>query len=284
MDIAVLGMGRMGQAIAGRLLDGGHRVRVWNRTPGKAERLVSAGAEEAGSVADAVDGVDVAVTMLANDAAVSAVALGELRTSLAAVSSYVDCSTVSPALSGELAEAFPRFVAMPMLGAPAVVSAGHAVLLVGGPADRVDPLGPMISSLSDTVRRYDTAPQALTAKLTNNLLLLSGVVALAEAFAVGRSGGLTNDQLSELLGASPVVAPGLHNRFDNVLTGSPDGWWTAELGAKDAGLALQVARAAGVDLPEAEVVRHLYETAASRHPDADISVVTDLYRSGAPTT
>ncbi|MFI7000368.1 NAD(P)-dependent oxidoreductase [Nocardia sp. NPDC050175] len=284
MDIAVLGMGRMGQAIAGRLLDGGHRVRVWNRTMGKAGQLVSAGAEEMRSVAEAVDGVDVAITMLANDTAVRAVALGELRTSLAPASSYVDCSTVSPTLSGELAEAFPRFVAMPMLGAPAVVSAGQAVLLVGGDADHVDPLGPMISSLSNTVRRYDTAPQALTAKLTNNLLLLSGVVALAEAFAVGRSGGLTNDQMSELLGASPVVAPGLHNRFDNVLTGSPDGWWTAALGAKDAGLALEIARAAGVDLPEAEVVRHLYETAASRHPDADISVVTDLYRREAPTT
>ncbi|MEU7143390.1 NAD(P)-dependent oxidoreductase [Nocardia sp. NPDC046473] len=284
MDIAVLGMGRMGQAIAGRLLDGGHRVRVWNRTTGKAERLVSAGAEETGSVAEAVGGVDVAITMLADDAAVRAVALGELRTALAPASSYVDCSTVSPALSGELAETFPRFVAMPMLGAPAAVSAGQAVLLVGGAPDRVDQLGPMISSLSDTVRHYDTAPQALTAKLTNNLLLLSGIVALAEAFAVARSGGLTNDQMRELLGASPVVAPGLHNRFDNVLTGSPDGWWTAALGAKDAGLALDIARGAGVDLPEAEVIRRLYETAASRYPDADISVVTDLYRSEASTT
>ncbi|WP_405164511.1 NAD(P)-dependent oxidoreductase [Nocardia sp. NBC_01499] len=284
MDIAVLGMGRMGQAIAGRLLDGGHQVRVWNRTMGKAGQLVSAGAREVRSVAEAVDGVGVAVTMVADDAAVRAVALGELRGSLDSASSYVDCSSVSPALSGELAQVFPRFVAMPMLGGPAAVSAGQAVLLVGGAADRVDGVGPMISSLSETVRRYDTAAQALTAKLTTNLLLLSGVVALAEAFAVGRSGGLADDQLRELLGASPVVAPGLHNRFDNVLTGSPDGWWTAALGAKDAGLALEIARGAGVELPSAEVVRHLYEVAASRHADADISVVTDLYRREAPTT
>ncbi|MFQ6329170.1 NAD(P)-dependent oxidoreductase [Nocardia sp. CWNU-33] len=284
MDIAVLGMGRMGQALAGCLLEGGHRVRVWNRTTGKAGRLVSAGAEEARSVAEAVHGAGVVVTMLADDAAVRAVALGELRASLDASTSYVDCSTVSPALSGELAEVFPRFVAMPVIGGPAAVSARQAVWLVGGDADRVDRLGPMIYSLSDTVRRYDTAPLALTAKLTTNLLLLSGVVALAEAFAVGRSGGLEDDQLRDLLGASPVVAPGLHNRFDSVLTGTPDGWWTTALGAKDAGLALEIACAAGVELPQAEVVRHLYEAAASRHADADISVVTDLYRRQAPTT
>ncbi|MFQ6398004.1 NAD(P)-dependent oxidoreductase [Nocardia sp. KC 131] len=284
MDIAVLGMGRMGQALAGRLLEGGHRVRVWNRTTGKAGRLVSAGAEEAQSIAEAVQGAGVVVTMLADDAAVRAVALGDLRASLDAATSYVDCSTVSPALSGYLAEVFPQFVAMPVVGGPAAVSARRAVLLVGGDVDRVDRLRPMIYSLSDTVRRYDTAPLALVAKLTTNLLLLSGVVALAEAFAVGRSGGLEDDQLRDLLGTSPVVAPGLHNRFDSVLTGTTDGWWTTALGAKDAGLALEIARAAGVELPEAEVVWHLYEAVAFRHADADISVVTDLYRRQAPTT
>jgi Trk K+ transport system NAD-binding subunit len=82
MDVAVLGMGRMGRALAGRLLDGGHRVTVWNRSKGKAGEVVSAGAREADGVADAVEGVDVAITMLANDDAVSAVAFGQLRPSI----------------------------------------------------------------------------------------------------------------------------------------------------------------------------------------------------------
>ncbi|WP_330255829.1 NAD(P)-dependent oxidoreductase [Nocardia sp. NBC_00565] len=281
MDIAVLGMGKMGRALAGRLIDGGHRVRVWNRTKGRAGQLVSAGAEEAQSIAAAVDGVDVVVTMLADDAAVRAVALGELRPLMGSATVYVDCSTVSPALSGALSEGFAdRFVAMPVLGSPAAVSAGQAVLLVGGAADRIDRLGPMIDSLSETVRRYDTAPLALTAKLTNNMLLLSGVVALAEAFAVGRSGGLRDDQLRDLLATS--VAPGLRNRFDSVLAGSPEGWWTVVLGAKDAGLAIETARAAGVELPSAEVVRQLYEAVATGHADADIAFVTDLYGRTTP--
>jgi 3-hydroxyisobutyrate dehydrogenase-like beta-hydroxyacid dehydrogenase len=220
--------------------------------------------------------------MLANDDAVRAVAPGELRSSIGENAIYVDCSTVSPTLSAELAEAFPaRFLAMPIAGSPAAVSAGQAVLLAGGDATVFDRLGPMVSSLSDRVHRYDTAPLALTAKLATNLLLLSDVVALAESFAVGHAGGLRDDELRDLLGTS-MVAPGLKNRFEDVLTGSQDGWWTTVLGAKDAGLAVDVARAADVDLPAARLVQQLYERAASSGLDgADIAAVTELYRGPA---
>jgi 3-hydroxyisobutyrate dehydrogenase-like beta-hydroxyacid dehydrogenase len=285
MDVAVLGMGRMGRAVAGRLLEGGHRVAVWNRSKGKAAEIVSAGGREAHSIADAVDGVDVAITMLADDEALTAVAFGELRSSMADQTVYVDCSTVSPKLSGELAAAFPaRFLALPVLGSPLAVRAGQAVYLAGGNGGLVDRLGPLLASLSNTVRRYDTAPLAITAKLATNLLLLSEVVALAESFAVGRSGGLTDDQLRELLGTSPMVAPGLRNRFEGVLTGSQEGWWTTGLGAKDAGLALDIAQAAEVELPGAEVVQRLYgKTAASGLDQADIAAVTELYRGQEPS-
>lgn len=279
MDIAVLGMGRMGRALAGRLLEGGHRVTVWNRSKGKADEIVSAGGREAANVADAVQDADVSITMLANDDAVRAVALGELRWSMGDEAIYVDCSTVSPKLSGELAEAFPaRFVALPILGGPLAVREGQAVYLAGGNAGLTDRLAPLLSSLSNTVRRYQTAPLALTAKLATNLLLLAEVVALAESFAVGRSGGLTHEQLRELLGTSPMTG-GLKNRFESVLTGPQDGWWTTVLGAKDVGLAIDIARSADVDLPAATVVQRRYEkAAASGLEQADIAAVTELYR------
>jgi 3-hydroxyisobutyrate dehydrogenase len=283
MDVAVLGMGRMGRALAGRLLEGGHQVTVWNRSKGRAGEVVAAGAREADSVADAVEGVDVVLTMVANDDAVRAVAFGQLRSSIGDGTIYVDSSTVSPGLSLELAEAFePRFLAMPVLGNPAAVSAGQAVFLTGGDAGIVDRLDPVISSLTNTVRRYDSAPLAIAAKLATNLLLLSEVVALAESFAVGRSGGLREDQLRELLGTSPLLPLGLKNRFEDVLGGSQEGWWTTVLGAKDAGLALGVARTADVELPVATVVQQAYEkAAASGLDDADIAAVTELYRPSA---
>src|SRR5437588_8587173 len=195
MTVGVLGMGRMGRALAARLLKGGHRVTVWNRSPGKADDVVSAGAREAETIADAASCVDVVISILANDEAVGAVALGELRPVIGETVVYVDSSTVSPQLSGELEAAFGRFVAMPILGNPEAVWSGQAVLLAGGDADVVETLEPVLASLSETVRRYETAPLALAAKLTNNLLLLSEVAALAEACAVGRSGGLSEYQL-----------------------------------------------------------------------------------------
>jgi 3-hydroxyisobutyrate dehydrogenase-like beta-hydroxyacid dehydrogenase len=279
MKVAVLGMGRMGRALAGRLIVGGHKVALWNRSQGKAGEVVSQGAREALSVADAVDGVEVAVTMLTNDDAVRSVALGELRSSIGADTIYVDCSTVSPTLSGELAETFgERFLAIPVVGSPAAVHAGQAAFLAGGNPRTVDRVQPILSSWSDTVRRYDTAPLASTAKLTNNLLLLSQVVALAESFAVGRSGGLSDDQLRDLLRNGPLVAPGLKNRFEGVLTGSQEGWWTAALGAKDAGLAIDIARGTGADLPAAQVIQRLYQKAAESGNGDDIANVNELYR------
>ena len=178
----------MGRALAGRVLAGGHRVTVWNRTPGRAGDLA---ASEALTVADAVRGADVVITMLANDDAVRAVALGELRPAIGPGSVYVDCSTVSPDCSAALAEAFPgRFLAAPVLGLPAVVAGGSAVLLAGGDDTLIDRVDPVLLAISGDVRRYATARLALAAKLATNLLLVSEVVALAESFAVGQAGGL----------------------------------------------------------------------------------------------
>ncbi|MFD0578210.1 NAD(P)-binding domain-containing protein [Dactylosporangium darangshiense] len=98
----MLGVGRMGRAIAGRLLAGGHRVTVWNRSPGKAGEVVADGGREARDIGDAVGGADVAITMLADDAAVRAVALGELRSAIGGDTVYVDSSTVSPECSGRV--------------------------------------------------------------------------------------------------------------------------------------------------------------------------------------
>jgi 3-hydroxyisobutyrate dehydrogenase len=78
------------------------------------------------------------------------------------------------------------------------------------------------------------------------------------------------------------VPPGLKNRFEDVLGGSQEGWWTTVLGAKDAGLAIEVARKADVELPVATVVQRAYEKAASSGlDDADIAAVTELYRASA---
>jgi 3-hydroxyisobutyrate dehydrogenase-like beta-hydroxyacid dehydrogenase len=281
MKIAVLGLGQMGHALAGRLAAGGHEVVVWNRTPGKAADLD--GVTEANSVADAVEGVDVALTMLADDDAVRAVALGVegVVDELHPTGVYVDCSTISPDMAGELADAAgrSRFVSLPVLGSPEAVSAGEASYLVGGEGHVIDHLEPMLAALSPRVTRMATPELALAAKVTANLLLLFGVVALSEATAVARAGGLDDDAIRSLFGGSPMVAPGIKNRLEAVVSGHTAGWWSTMLGAKDAGLAIAVAAGGGIDLPAAAAVRQRYlDAAGAGEADSDIAAVSRLYR------
>ena len=122
MHVSVLGMGRMGRAVAGRLAEGGHDVVVWNRTPGRAGDAVAAGAREAGDLAAAVAGAEVVLTLLSDDAAVRDVAIGSGLADLVGRGTLcVDSSTVSPGLADELAGTFEYFVAMPVLGSPEAV-------------------------------------------------------------------------------------------------------------------------------------------------------------------
>ncbi|MBO0855303.1 MAG: NAD(P)-dependent oxidoreductase [Nocardia sp.] len=280
MHIAVLGMGRMGVALAGRLLADGHRITIWNRTKGRAAQLESRGASEAATVSEAVSGVDAVITILSDDAAVRAVALDDLRAAITPDTPYIDSSTISPALSAKLAETFGRrFVSMPIAGAPAAVNAGTATLLAGGEGATLDALSPLLRSLSDSVRRYESPALALAAKVTGNYLLLAGVATLAEAFALGRAGGLDDTQLRELLDGAPVVSDAMRGRFQAILTADTDGWWTTVLGAKDAGLAVDTAAAVGVELPLAERVRERFLAAADHDPHADISAVAALYQN-----
>lgn len=278
MNIAVLGIGRMGAALAGRLLAGGHDITVWNRSPGKAPRLLQAGAREATSAREAVAQVDVVVTSLSDDRAVRQVALGKdgLRATLPGTSIYLETSTVSPALTEELSEMFPRFAAMPVLGGPASVESQQATYLLGASGPVQSAVEPVLPALGGMVRRYSSARLASTAKLAVNLLLLSGVASLAESFAVGRSGGLADEQLRELL--SGVVAASVKTRFEAVLGSAASGWWTTALGAKDAALAVDLAAGAGVALPVGTAVRDAYLRVANEsYSDEDIAAVRHLY-------
>jgi 3-hydroxyisobutyrate dehydrogenase-like beta-hydroxyacid dehydrogenase len=270
----------MGHALAERLLSAGHALTVWNRSPGKATELVRRGAREAGSIQDASDGADVVFTFLATDDAVRQVALGpDGVVENLGDGVYVDASTVSPALSRDLAGACPRFAAVPVLGSPDAVRGGKALYLVGCDDELFERLEPVLASLSDARKLYASPPLAAAAKLTINLLLLNGVVALAESVTVGRSGGLSDEQLEDLIGSSPMLAPALQNRLGTIISDDGPTWWSTTLGAKDATLALNLAESTGHELPVTAAVRARFTYAAAHGlADRDIAFVTELYR------
>src|ERR1700733_2614707 len=124
MRLAVLGLGKLGHALAERLLDEDHELTVWNRTPHKADDLVARAAREEKTPARAVADAEAVFTSLADDAAVRAVVIGPqgVAVGLGEASVLADASTVSPQTSRYIAEVVAgRMLATPILGAPAAV-------------------------------------------------------------------------------------------------------------------------------------------------------------------
>jgi 3-hydroxyisobutyrate dehydrogenase-like beta-hydroxyacid dehydrogenase len=274
MRIAVLGMGRMGQALATRLIRTGHEVTVWNRSSGRAV----AGAAVAADPSEAASTAEIVVSVLADDDAVLGVLLpGDSPLPLAPGALVVDCSTVSPATTRRLSAAYDgRFAASPILGGPSALAAGEAGLAVGGPPAVLVLLDPFFAAVASNVRRCGDDPGlALVVKLINNYLLMAGVAVLSEAVVVGQRAGLEDEFVSDLLGRSPMVAAGLGNRLNDLVNGNHEGWFPPAFGAKDVGLFLSLAPRP----PIATLVEARYREAATRFGGEDITAVVELLRS-----
>jgi 3-hydroxyisobutyrate dehydrogenase-like beta-hydroxyacid dehydrogenase len=274
----------MGHALAERLLGGGHDVVAWNRTPAKGDDLLAKGARMAATPRQAAAAAEVTVTSLADDAAVRAVVTGSdgaadgLGDGLLA-----DASTVSVQTTAQLAELTAgRFLASPVIGAPAAVLAGEATYLVGGPRALYERARPVYDALADDAhRRYIGSDPTLatTLKLLSNYLLMAGIATLAEAVAAAQAAGLDDDGIRDYFGRSPLVAPALGNRLNDIISGDHRGWFSTTLGAKDVRLAEDLAHSRGLRLPLAECVRRRYEEAmAQGWAEADIAAVVELIR------
>jgi 3-hydroxyisobutyrate dehydrogenase-like beta-hydroxyacid dehydrogenase len=279
--VAVLGLGRMGQALAGRSIDGGHDVTVWNRSPGQAGDLVSRGATESGSVSAAVREADLVVVSLSGDDAVAQVLLPQGKPVQGLDGVVIDCSTVSPATSRDEASWYPgRFVACPIAGAPQAVAAGTALLIVGGPRDAVQRAAPLLDAVSSSRQDAGDDPgTAATIKLLNNYLLLGGLAILADAIAVAQAAGIDGAAAQDLFSHLPVVAPALRNRIDGLLNQEHDPWFSIELGSKDLGLFADLADQGGVRPGLADAVRSRYQQAdVLGLGDRDLTAVVETLR------
>lgn len=280
----------MGSAIGRRLLDTGFDVTVWNRTAGRAAPLVALGAKEAANPAAAARDAEVVLVSVANDDAARAVLTGP-DGALGALGSdavVADMSTVAPATSRAMADASPgrRFLAAPIAGGPQAVVEGKVVLLVGGPRPLADRLGPLWQDLSSQWRWCGDDPGAATTlKLLNNYLLLGGLALLAEVIATGEAAGLDSALLADFLRNSPLVAPALRNRLDDMVSGDHEGWFSAVLGAKDLGLFARLASEVGADVQVARQVESQFERAAETGwADADVAAVVEVARGRSRTT
>ncbi|MER7441322.1 NAD(P)-dependent oxidoreductase [Micromonospora avicenniae] len=269
LKVAVLGTGRMGAAIAHRLLASGHSLTVWNRTAARTEPLRRTGVTVAGSPADAVAGVDVTLTSLADPAAVDTVLFGPggAAAALAPGTCLVEMSTIGPAAVRALVDRLPEGVSIvdaPVAGSVTAAASGRLRVYAGGPAVAVEHVRPLLEALG-TVRHLGPVGSGAAAKLVLNAALLIGVAGVADALAVARSVGVDREVALDLLGSGPLGAA-----LARATTADAD--FPVALAEKDLGLVLD--ELAGADAPLVRAARAALATAPD--PTADIAALTTL--------
>jgi 3-hydroxyisobutyrate dehydrogenase-like beta-hydroxyacid dehydrogenase len=256
-NVAILGTGHMGSAMARRLRAAGHAVTVWNRTAARAEPLAEVGAAVAATADDAVREASVVITMLRDARAVSD-ALFDSGAVLAEGSTVVQMSTVGPDETRALAARVPSgvtFVDAPVAGSVDAAAAGKLTVFTGGP---VPPEAASVLGDLGTVRDCGPIGAGTGTKLMVNTAMLSGLGALRDALAVGRALGV-RDPL-EVLGAGPLQA--IVGR-----AGSTTASFAVGLAAKDLRLAVGEIK----DTPVARAVLDLLDQFPD--PDADVAAI-----------
>ncbi len=276
MKVAFIGLGRMGQVMAARVLEAGHDLALYNRTVEKAAPLAQRGAKVAASIEQACQHGGVVLTMLADDRALEAVARGPggLLASLPPEGIHVAMGTHQINTIRTLAEAHTsagqRMVAAPVIGRPAVAVAGRLGIVAAGPAEAIQRVQPLFAVVGR--RTFNAGPDpgiAPLLKLCNNLVLACAIEAMGEAFALVQKCGGPAETFREVLTDGLFACSAYESYSRHIL----DKAWgevnlTAMLGLKDITSTLAAAEAARVPLPSANVCRDRM-LGAIAHGDAD---------------
>jgi 3-hydroxyisobutyrate dehydrogenase len=247
-QVAFLGLGRMGQGMAGRYLDGGFTVAVWNRSKPKAEDLIARGARWAISPADAADGADAVVTMVADDEASSAVWLGQdgAASRSKAGTLAIECSTVSYRhaldLSRELRGRGLVYIDSPVTGLPDAAAAGKLTLLVGAEPADLERARPYLAPLSTTIRHFGAVGSGTVYKLINNLMGAIQIAGIAEGLAIAEQAGLDMKLVLEAIETGVAASPQVLRHSKRMVARNFSGaTFTAALRHKDAAYAVALA-------------------------------------------
>lgn len=258
MNIAFLGLGLMGRAVARHLVQHGTTVTVWNRTAAAAEPLTALGARAADTPAEAVRGAEVVLTMLHDDAALESVLFGQgALVAMAAGAVHVSLSTISVSLAKRLeaehANRKQELVGSPVFGRPAIAEEGKLWLAVGGAADAIE----RVSALLDAFSRGrsvagNRAFQAHALKLGGNFLITAMIASLSEALTYAEANELAPDAFLETVN-SALFQSVFYANYGKVMLHPPEQVAASvELGEKDTRLFQQAAAEVGIATPLAD--------------------------------
>ena len=284
MKIGFIGIGIMGSRMAANLLKAGHELTVYNRTREKAQALVDGGATLAISSANAGKNMEVVITMLSTPEVVRQVA-SEFLPGMDKGAIWIDISTVNPTFSKEMAalstEYGIKFVDAPVAGSKAPAENGELLFLAGGKETDLLSLAPLFEAMGKKTLYLGEVGNGANVKMLINLMLAQSMATFSEAITLGKAMGLPEEQLLNILTATPVVSPVMGLLKERLLAGNFDVNFPLKWIHKDIMLALDTASELAVYMPSLEQTESAYKNALdSGLGDLDFSAI---YKALNPT-
>lgn len=287
--VGFLGLGTMGEPMAGRLLAAGIDLTVWNRSAPARDRLVARGARAAASPADVFARTDVVLLMLADGGAIDEV-LGRRGGHFGVGPGgrvVVNMGTVAPsysvALGADLEAAGARFVEAPVSGSKGPALAGELVGMLAGEPSALDLVEGLLAPLTSAVFRCGSVPQALETKLAVNTYLITMVVGLVEAFAYAERRGIDPALVRRVLDAGAMASTVSRGKLAKLVAGDLAAQASVSDVLYNGRLILDAAGEVSAAVPLMTACATLLAEAESRgHGTDDVVAVVDAFRRALP--
>jgi 3-hydroxyisobutyrate dehydrogenase len=285
MNVAFIGMGTMGAAMALNILKAGHEVTVHNRTREREEPLAAAGARRAASPMEAAEGVEIVITCVSDTPDVEAVALGEngIIQSARAGAIVVDMSTISPSVTRRIAAELAT-KGIPMLDAPVSGGSegareGTLSIMVGGEAPVVQKAMPVLSAMGKNITHVGPTGAGQMTKAINQVVAAGVYLAVAEGVTLGIKAGLDMDKVVQALSGGASGSWVLNHRSGNMIRNEYPLGFRVRLHRKDLAIVMEAARELGVFLPGTGLVEQIENDLISQgYGDEDLSAVARMIR------
>ncbi len=284
--VAVLGLGIMGSGIAHNILKAGYTLTVYNRTKEKATGLIDAGAQWADSPAQAAQNADVVISMVGDDVASRAIWLGEhgALAGMAAHAVAVECSTLSLDWIREwhatAAARGLKSIEAPVAGSKLAAESGTLTLLVGGDADVLARIRPILAAFSNSILHFGPATSGTLYKLINNLQGAIHLLALSEGLVMAERAGLDMGVVLEAVLSGAASSPMVKGKAARMIDRDyEDVHFTIRWMHKDLTYALRAADELGVPSLLVASAREVYKMAIQLGlGDLDIAAISEVLR------
>ena len=282
--IGFIGLGIMGRGMAANLLAKGFDVVVWNRTARRADELVEAGAARAESPAAVAQSCPIVITCVSDTPDVEAVVLGPggVIEGVSSGSLVIDCSTISPQATLEIAKALEAkgasMLDAPISGGSEGAEKGTLSIMVGGRAEDFERARPCLEAMGTTITHVGTQGAGQTVKLVNQILVVGNCVAMCEALLFAQAGGVDLQKTFDAISQGAAGSWMFTNRAPQIIQRDWSPGFMVSLQQKDLRLVLAAADEMGVPIPVTAQIFNLYRTLEARglHEEGNHALIKAL--------